>query len=291
MFKKRIIASLVVKDGIVVQSIGFRRYLPVGRVDIAVEFLSQWAIDEIILLDIDASRQGRRPDFAMVRKASRKNMVPLTVGGGIRTIDDIMQLIHSGADKISVNRAAFEDPDFIRQASDIFGVQCVVVSIDAAKNQKGDYEACADSGRVPKGIHPAELASRAEAMGAGEIFINSIDRDGSGLGFDTKLIRQVSEAVSIPVIACGGVGHPGHFREGISEGNASAVCAGNYFHFTEHSPITTKAYLLRHGVKEIRLDSYANYREADFSETGRIAKMDEEYLEKLMFEFLPEEVI
>lgn len=291
MFKNRVIASLTVRNGIVVQSIGFKKYLPIGRVDIAVEFLSRWAIDEIILLDIDASAQGRHPDFEIVRRAAAKNYVPLTVGGGIKTIDDIMRLIHSGADKVSINKVVFDNPGFVREASDVFGCQCIVVSIDAKKNGKGAYEVYADSGRTPKGLDPAKWAKRAEELGAGEILINSIDRDGSKTGYDIPLIRSVSDAVSIPVIACGGAGHPAHFLDGIKDGKVSAVCAGNYFHFTEHSPITSKAYLLRHGIKEIRLDSYANYKEVDFTEDGRIAKRDEDYLEKLMFEILPEEVI
>ncbi|MDD5438620.1 MAG: imidazole glycerol phosphate synthase cyclase subunit [Candidatus Omnitrophica bacterium] len=291
MLKKRIIACLTVKNGLVVQSIGFKQYLPVGRVAIAVEFLSQWAIDEIVLLDIDASREGRRPDFDMIKNASRRNSVPLTVGGGIRTIDDIMRLIHSGADKVSLNTVFFDNPDFIKEASRVFGVQCIVVSGDAGKNKKGRYEIYSRSGLNPAGLDPAAWARKAEELGAGEIFINSIERDGSKAGFDIPLIREVSKTVSIPVIACGGAGHPKHFYEALTAGGVSAVCAGNYFHFTEHSPITTKAYLVRHGLKDIRLDSYANYKEAAFTEAGRIAKMGEDYLADLMFEFLPEEVI
>jgi cyclase len=290
MEKRRLIACLVIKNGIVVQSIGFRKYLPVGRPEIAVEFLNTWGIDEIILLNIDATAQKRGPNFKMVEAVSKKCFVPLTVGGGISDIEQMRHLIRHGADKITINTAAIKNCGLIKQASDVLGNQCIVVSMDVRKNADGKYEVFANSGRESTGMSPVELAKRAEEYEAGEIFLNSIDRDGSKQGYDVELIRQVSEAVSIPVIACGGVGHPKHFLEGLINGKATAVAAANYFHFTEHSPITTKSFLKGKDV-DVRLDSYATYDGFAFEDMGRVTKRSEEYLDKLRFEYQKEEVI
>lgn len=290
MEKRRLIGCLVVKDGLVVQSINFQKYFPVGRPEIAIEFLNGWGIDEIVLLDIDATAQGRPPDFAMVERVAQKCFVPLTVGGGIHSLEDMRRLIRFGADKIAINTAAIETPNLIREASAILGNQCIVISMDVRKNKKGKYEVYRDSGQTPTALHPVDFAQRVEKLNAGEIFLTSIERDGSKKGYDLELIRMVSEAVSIPVIACGGVGHPKHFVEGFKEGQAMAIAAANYFHFTEHSVTVTKAFLKEHGI-EVRLDSYATYEDFDFDETGRIAKRNEKYLEKLRFEYQPKEVI
>lgn len=289
MEKKRLIGCLVVKGGIVVQSIGFKRYLPVGKPEIAVEFLTNWGIDEIVLLDISATAEGRGPDFAMVARVSKKCFVPLAVGGGIKNVEDIHHLIRHGADKVVINTAAVKDPQFITQAAEVFGNQCIVVSIDAKKTAKS-YEVFLDSGRKPTGKSPVELAQQAQQSGAGEIFLNSIDRDGSKQGYDVALIKEVSQAVVIPVIACGGAGHPEHFAQAFAQGSASAVAAANYFHFTEHSPIVTKAFLKEDQV-DMRLDSYATYADFTFDGMGRIAKRSKEYLDKLRFEYQPKEVI
>lgn len=289
MLKKRIVATLIIKDGIVVQSIGFDKYLPIGNIGICVEFLNKWGIDEIILLDIDKTSQGKGPDFKLITEVSKKIFVPLTVGGGIRNLGDIRKLIHYGADKISINKQALINAKIIREASNIFGNQCIVVSMDA-KFKNGEYQVYSDNGKNPTGLDPVKWAKEVESLGAGEILLNSIDRDGSKRGYDLKIIKKVSQSVSIPVIACGGAGHPKHFLDVFTKTGALASAAGNFFHFTEHSPITLKSFLVEKGV-DVRLDTYANYRGISFMENGRIAKRPESYLDKLRFEYISEEKI
>jgi cyclase len=290
MLKKRIVASLVIKNGIVVQSIRFNQYLPVGTPLVAVEFLNLWGIDEIVLLDIDATVQGRKPDFELIRSVSKKCFVPLTVGGGIRTLEDMRNAIHFGADKISINAMALEEPTLIAHAAKVFGSQSIVVSIDAQITTQNTYTVYSYSRKAPTGLSAVEWARKVEKLGAGEIFLNSVDRDGSKAGYDLALVKMVSNVVSIPVIACGGVGNPQHFLEALLNSKASAAAAGNFFHFTEHSPIVAKAYLRVHDI-DIRFDSYAQYNDFAFNADGRLAKREEEYLEKLRFQYHPEEVI
>ena len=290
MLKRRIIAVLPVRSGIVVQSIAFGRYLPVGTIDVSIEFLSRWGIDEIVLLDMDATPQKRRPAFDVVTRASRRAFVPLTIGGGISSLEDIRMLIHAGADKIAINHAALTNPAFVSEAAAVFGSQCVVVSIDVRRNAAGVREVFGDRGRVATGRSPADVAREMEKHGAGEILLNSIDRDGMKSGFDTALITDVVSAVHIPVIACGGVGNAEDFRAGIAAG-ASAVAAGNYFHFSEHSVIIVKSHLARAGI-DVRLDTRATYDGCTLEGvTGRIAKRESAYLHKLRFEYQKDEVI
>lgn len=288
MLKKRIIGVLVVREGIVVQSVGFREYLPVGRPAIAVEYLNRWGIDEIVLLDISATRQGRAPDFRMIEAVAPESQVPLAVGGGIRSVEEIERIIHSGADKIVLNTAAACDPALISEGARRFGSQCVVVSIDARLKPGGGYEAVT-TGLRPTGHDPFTLARMAEGQGAGEILINSVDRDGSKRGFDAALVRKVAAAVGIPVIAAGGAGHARDFAVPLANG-ADAAAAANFFHFTEHSVIMAKRFLKNRG-ETIRLDSYAAYEAAGFDEDARLDKQDDAVLEKLRFEYIPEEVI
>src|SRR5688572_12920718 len=175
MLKKRIAASLVVKDGIVVQSINFKKYLPVGKPAIAIEFLNQWGIDEILLTDISATHSKREPNFELMRNSSQKCSVPLTICGGITHVDHIKELMHCGADKISLNQAAIQQPKLIEEAANIFGNQCVVISIDAI-NVNGEYRVYDYINRKPLEVSPASFAKKVESMGAGEILINSVDR-------------------------------------------------------------------------------------------------------------------
>lgn len=289
MLKRRLTAVLVIREGMVVQSIGFAKYLPVGSPMIAAEALNRWGIDEIVMLDMSASAEGREPDYELVKKVSKKCFVPLTVGGGVRTVDEMRKLTHFGADKIAVNKAALEDPSIIEEGAKVFGDQCIVVSMDV-KVSGGGYEVFSESGKKATGKSPVEWAKEAERLGAGEILLNSIDRDGAKGGYDLELAGAVSGAVSIPVIACGGAGHPEHFLELAKATGVSALAAGNFFNFTEHSPIAVKSYLTKGGV-DVRLDTYAHYRDVAFDAKGRIAKRDELYLEKLRFEYHPEEVI
>lgn len=289
MLKKRIAAALVIKNKIVVQSIGFNKFLPVGSPEICVEFLNKWGIDEIILLDIEASNFKKGPDFDLVKRVSKNGFVPLTVGGGIRNISDMQKLVRCGADKISINKVAVENPEIIKEASQIFGNQCIVVCMDIKKNKSG-YEVFLNNGTKSTGLDPVIWAKKVESLGAGEILVNSIDKDGKKTGYDLSLIKKISSEVSIPVIAMGGAGKPDHFLQVLNKSGASAAAAGNFFHFQEHSPIIVKSFLLKKGI-DIRLDTQADYKEANFDLLGRLAKRPDHYLEKIRFEYQPEEKI
>ena len=290
MLKKRVVAVLLVHQGFVVQSIGFRRYLPVGSSEVCVEYLSRWGIDEIVLLDIDATPQRRAPNIELLTRVSRRAFVPLTVGGGIRTLEDIRTLVHSGADKVSINDAALRDPGLVSVAAAKFGSQSVVVSIDVRRHHDGRYEVFAGSGRIGTGRNPFEVALAAENAGAGEILLNSIDRDGMKTGYDLELLRGMAGAVSLPVIACGGVGRAEHLGEGMEAG-ASASAAANFFHFTEHSAIVAKAILAARGAP-VRLDTEASYADCTFEPiTGRVAKRSSAQLRDLRFTVYKSEVI
>lgn len=289
MLKKRIVGVLIVKGGLVVQSIGFRRYLPVGVPTIAVEYLNRWGIDEIILLDIDATKEQRHPDVSSIPGYARQCQVPLTIGGGIKAIADIERIIRAGADKVVVNSAMADNVGLITEGARLFGSQCMVVSIDARCRGGEQYEAYSHGGSHPLGISPAELARRAEEAGAGEIFLNSIDRDGAKNGYDLELIREVSESVHIPVIVAGGAGHPKHFLAAFPF-KVAAVAAANFFHYTETSVIVAKAFMQAAGC-HLRLDSHATFDGFGFDDDGRATKLNDAILEKLRFEYIPEEVI
>lgn len=291
MLKKRLTACVIVKDGRVVQSIGFKRYLPVGTLDVTVEFLNNWGIDEIVILDMDATAQGRRPDYDRIARISKKNFAPLAVGGGIRTVEDMRRLVHSGADKIVINTVALNRPGIISEAADVFGAQCIVVSIDVRKNSDGKFEVYRDSARVATGKDPVQWAKEVEALGAGEIFLNAVDRDGLKQGYDLELIQSVSSAINIPVIACGGVGSAKHVLEAATQTAASALAVGNFLNFTEQSPMLIKAYLAQHGI-DVRMDTYASFKDHQLDEEfGRLTKKSDDVLDKLRFVYHPEEVI
>lgn len=288
MLKKRITATLVVKNGIVVQSIGFKRYLPVGKPAIALEFLNSWGIDEIILLDISATAHHQQPDYEMIRNASLKCFVPLTVGGGITDIEHIKELMHCGSDKVALNQAAIYQPQLISTAAEIFGNQCVVVSIDAVKTANGycvfDY-----INKTNLSISPAEMAKRSEELGAGEILINSVDRDGSYAGYDKDLINTICENVTVPVIACGGAKNAGDMLDILQNTRVSAACAGNFFHFTEHSVNTAKANIVK--KMNVRLETFASYSDNGFDEELRLLKKEDHVLEEMLFMRIEKEVI
>lgn len=288
MLKKRIVANLVVKNGIVVQSIGFRKYLPVGKPAIAIDFLNQWGIDEIILTDISASAEGRGPDLEMVKQATKRCFVPLTVGGGITSIHQIKELMHCGADKISLNQTALRHPEFITEAAHIFGNQCIVVSVDSIITNDGakvyDYLSKKATTQVPW-----EFAKILENAGAGEIYINSVDRDGSYLGYDTALVSKVCNEVSIPVIAGGGAKNALHMHTLLQETNASAACAANFFHFTEHSVNLSKHYLSKQ--HDIRLETFASYEGSQLNDELRLLKKDDQTLEEMLYLKIEKEII
>lgn len=288
MLKKRIAATIIVNNGIVVQSIGFKKYLPVGKPDIALEFLNSWGIDEIILLDMSASKSQKAPNFDMIRKASSKCFVPLTVGGGISKISDIQELMHCGADKIAVNQATMHNTSLISEAAHLFGSQCIVASIDAVQTDKGyrvyDYR----QKKLLDG-EPGEFAKHLEELGVGEILINSVDRDGTYKGFDYELVELVCDQVKIPVIAAGGAKNASDFIEVFSRTRASAATAANFFHFTEHSVVTTKAAIVNNIT--IRNENKASYSDTSFDQDYRLLKKADQDLEHMLFIKMEKEII
>jgi len=289
VLKKRIVGLLVIKDGVVVQSMGFRHYLPIGRPEVSVEFLNQWGIDEIILLDISATFQNRPPDFGMIRKISSFCQVPLTVGGGIHQIDDVIELMHSGADKVAFNNAALRQPLLLREAAKRFGEQAIVASIDCFLGQDGHRVFNYLDKKQYLDLTPAELAIRLQDYGAGEILINSVDRDGFYGGFDIPLIKSVCDSVSIPVICCGGAGKAEHFIEAFEGADVCAVAAGNYFHFTEHSVVIAKS-LIRKNI-QIRHDIDFKYSSSKFDASNRLLKKSEKDLEEMLYIKIEKEII
>ncbi len=288
MLKKRIAAVVVVRDGIAVQSVGFKKYLPIGHPKIAIEFLCQWGIDEIVLLDISARKKGMQPNFQMITECSKYCNVPLTVGGGINDISHIHDLMHCGADKVSLNQPAIVNRAFITATSNVFGSQCIVVSVDVKLTEDGyrvyDYLA----GRVLESM-PEEFCNEMQAMGAGEILLNSVDRDGRKTGYDVSLINRVSAAVTLPVIACGGAGNPGHVRHALQCSAASAIAAANFFHFFEHSVTITKASA--NDSSPIRHETHALYNDNVADEMGRLLKKPDSLLENLLYERIDREMI
>lgn len=254
MVKKRLIANLVWRNGMIVQSINFKHTNVVGNALTAVDFFNTWAIDEIVILDVSREREYREDFHAVVRELSKRCFVPLSVGGWIDSLDEIRQLLLCGADKVVINTKAFQQPEFIKEAAQHFGNQCIIVSIDARRqeNQQGNHETInheviIDRGRQATGVLVEDWARQAEALGAGEILITSIDNDGGRKGYDVELIRKTAAAVSIPVIAFGGVGKWEHFLDGLAAG-AEAVAAANIFHYMEHSTKLAKEFLVQAGV-------------------------------------------
>lgn len=264
MLKHRIIPTLLLKDGRMVKSRRFGDYRDVGNPVTAAKIYDAQRADELIFLDISASREGRGLLFDVIREVSDECFMPLGVGGGIRGIGDIRELLKAGADKVIINTAAFEAPGFIREASRAFGSSTIVVSIDAGSTGRSEitpwlslrgeetlkkkYDAFVRGGTQGIDIDPVTWAKKMEAEGAGEIFLTSVGQDGMMDGYDLGLIRSVADAVSIPVIASGGAGSLEDLKRGIEEGHASAVAAASIFHFTDQSPIKARKYLADHGV-------------------------------------------
>lgn len=234
-------------NGFIVQSVGFKHPNPVGNAYTAVDFFHMWAADEIILLDVSRDEEQREQFFDILEELSTRLFIPLTVGGKIADIETMKRLFSLGADKIGINTAAVKNPQLITKAAKVFGAQAVVVSIDAKRVNK-NYEVFVNQGKEPTGLHPRDWAKKAESLGAGEIFLTSIDQDGSQLGYDLELVRNVSEAVGIPVIASGGVGNWQHLIDGIAQGKADAVSAANIWHFSEQSLAKAKKYMLEKGI-------------------------------------------
>ncbi len=245
---KRIIPCLDVDKGRVVKGVQFLDIRDAGDpVEVAKRYDQQGA-DEITFLDITASHEGRDTTLKTVERMASEVFVPLTVGGGIRKLEDIRNLLNAGADKVSINSTAVTNPDFVREAAERFGSQCIVVAIDAKKVADGRWEIFTHGGRKPTGINAVEWAVKMANYGAGEILLTSMDADGTKNGYDLGVVRAVSDAVNVPVIASGGVGNLQHLADGILQGRADAVLAASIFHFGEYTVPQAKAFLREQGI-------------------------------------------
>jgi cyclase len=251
MLAKRVIPCLDVHEGRVVKGTNFVNLRDAGDpVQIAQRYELEGA-DELVFLDITASHENRAIMLDVVRRTAEQVFMPLTVGGGIRTIEDIRQLLQAGCDKVSINSTACKNPDFVRQASERFGAQCIVVNIDpkrVLRDGKEFWEVHINGGRTPTGLEAVEWARQVEALGAGEIVLTSMDKDGTKDGYDLPITAAVSDAVQIPVVASGGAGHPLHLIQAIQTGHADAVLAASIFHFGEFTIQETKRMMAEHGI-------------------------------------------
>lgn len=248
MLKTRLIPCLDVADGRVVKGVNFVGLRDAGDpVEAAARYDAAGA-DEICFLDIHATHENRGTMFDMVRRTAEQCFIPLTVGGGVRTVDDVRALLLAGADKVSFNSAAVANPDVVAQAADHFGSQCIVCAIDAKTVASGKWELFTHGGRKPTGIDAVEFATMIAAKGAGEILLTSMDKDGTKSGFNLPMTRAISDAVAIPVIASGGVGNLDHLVEGVTKGGASAVLAASIFHFGEYTVGEAKAHMQAAGI-------------------------------------------
>jgi cyclase len=257
MLKVRIIPCLDVKDGRVVKGVNFVDLRDAGDPVEAATAYDAAGADELCFLDITASHEQRGTILDVVRRTAERCFMPLTVGGGVRTAEDIRKLLEAGADKVSINTAAVKNRDFVREAADKFGRQCIVVAVDAKKvSEPGEpdrWEIFTHGGRNPTGIDAVDYAREVVELGAGEILLTSMDRDGTRAGFDIALTRAISDAVEVPVIASGGVGTLDHLAEGVTDGGASAVLAASIFHFGDHTIREAKQCMADAGIA-VRLD-------------------------------------
>ena len=253
MLAKRIIPCLDVKDGRVVKGVKFLDLKDAGDpVEVAQTYDKEEA-DEIIFLDITASYEKRQTMLDLVRRTAETVFMPLTVGGGIRNLNDIRDLLNAGTDKVSINTAAVKDPELVKKAAERFGSQCIVVAIDAKRKGRGlEWEVYINGGRTPTGIDALEWGKKVEALGAGEILLTSMDKDGTRDGYDIELTRLFSENLSIPIIASGGAGNLEHLQDVLTKGKADAALAASIFHFREYSVKEAKEFLKKKGV-EVRV--------------------------------------
>lgn len=247
MLTKRIIPCLDVMEGRVVKGMNFVNLKDAGDPVVNAKAYEKQLADELCFLDITASHEKRRTILNVIEGVAREVFMPLTAGGGIRSIQDIRDVLLAGADKVTINTAAIERPEIVREASDVFGSQCICIAIDAKRNATG-FEVYTYGGRKPTGVEAIGWAKKVEELGAGEILLTSMDRDGTKIGYDIPLTKAISEAVNIPVIASGGVGNLEHLYEGLVDGKADAVLAASIFHYREYTVIEAKEYLRGRGV-------------------------------------------
>ncbi|MBU0591113.1 MAG: glycosyl amidation-associated protein WbuZ [archaeon] len=250
MLKVRIIPSLLLKEGRCVKGVRFTSFRDTGNPVTAARIYDAQGADELLFIDILASKENRKTLFDIISRTAEECFMPLCVGGGIKDTDDIRKLLLAGADKVSINTAAIENPKFINDAAEIFGNQCIVVAIDVKRNDSNEdkYGVFSHCGTKQTGLDPVEWAKQAVEQGAGEILLTSIDQEGTRTGYDLDLIKSVADAVEVPVIASGGVGSLQDFADGIQKGHASAVSAGSIFHFTDQSIIKARTYLAEAGI-------------------------------------------
>jgi len=289
MLKRRIIGSITLKDNWVVQSINFNKYLPVGRLKYSVDFLDRWGIDEILVLDINASKSGYTPNYKLIKESTKNINVPLTVGGGIRNVTDMIDVLKSGADKICLNNSLLNNDNIIYEGSKILGRQCIVASIDVINNGER-YEVFDHIKKTSTGLSPLELSQKIVDLGAGELLIRSIHKDGMKNGYDIELISEISDKVSVPIIAAGGYGNPDHVINCFNNTNISACAIGNSLNYTEHSVAVIKSYIINHS-SSIRHETTFSYTKGIVNKKGRTRKYDDDYLENLIFQEIPEIII
>ena len=252
MLAKRIIPCLDVEGGRVVKGVHFVNLRDAGDPVELAAFYDREGADELVFLDITASHEGRDTKVELAASTGERVFIPYTIGGGIRSLDDIRNILKAGADKVSINTAALDDPTLITRAAERFGNQCVVVAIDARSRENGTWEVYTHGGRKPTGIDVLEWASKVESLGAGEIMLTSMDRDGTKLGYDIPLTKAVCDVVSIPVIASGGAGNLEHLADAIQQTGCDAVLIASLFHYNEYSINEAKEYLASRGI-EVRL--------------------------------------
>lgn len=247
MLKTRIVPTLLFKEVGLVKGVGFDSWRRVGAALQSIRVYNLREVDELIFLDIAATPKGMRPNFQEIDELADNCFMPMTVGGGVQTIDDIRDLLAVGADKVAINTAAIETPELVRDAAHEFGSQCVVISIDVKRNGNGVPEVVSHCGQTHTGRDAVAWAKQMEALGAGEILLTSVERDGSMDGYDIDLVRDVGDAVGIPVVASGGCGNYGHMADVLSQTRAGAVAAASIFHFTEQTPREAKQFLAERG--------------------------------------------
>jgi len=244
----RLIPTLTLKDGRIIKTIGFDRYRDVGHPVTMGKVFDSQDVDELVFLDITASQEERPPAFHIIESFADETAMPLTIGGGVSSVSQMDQLLRIGADKVSINSAGVRDVKLLSDGARTFGTQCIVVSIDAKRIDDGKYDVMIDGGAVSTGLEPVEWAKQAEDAGAGEILLTSIDRDGTMEGYDIDLIRSVSEAVSIPVIASGGCGLLIDLVDAVKDGGCSAVACSSLFAFTDNKPIKARSFMQTYGI-------------------------------------------
>lgn len=248
MLKTRIIPTLLYKDFGLVKGVGFDSRRAVGSPMQAIKVYEMRGVDELAFFDVTATRQGRPPDLELVDELADECFMPLTVGGGVASVDDVGALLRVGADKVCIGTAALESPTLVSEAADRHGSQSIVVAVDVRREADGAHQVWVRSGTAPTGCDPVEVAVALADAGAGELVLTSIDKDGTMEGYDVDVLRRVTAAVDIPVVASGGAGSYAHLLEALTVGGASAVAAASMFHFTEQTPMAAKEYLRSHGI-------------------------------------------